>query len=68
MQKPTKILAHGYTKVEGRKGDNNIASLVMNALNNIRWIKADHTGKQLSIIMDNCGGEKKNKYMLRLAF
>jgi len=34
----------------------------------MNWIKVNGScGKQLSIIMDNCGGQNKNNYVLRLA-
>jgi hypothetical protein len=66
-QKPTKMLVHGYTEGEGGKGGNNVASLVMKALHNLGWIKVNRMGKRLSIIMDNCGGQNKNKFVLRLA-
>ncbi len=61
------MLVHGYTEGEGGKGGNNVASLVMKALHNLGWIKVNRMGKWLSIIMDNCGGQNKNKFVLRLA-
>jgi hypothetical protein len=66
-KKPTKMLAYGYTEGEGGKGGNNVASLVMKALHDLGWIKANRMGKRLSIIMDNCGGQNKNKFVLQLA-
>jgi hypothetical protein len=67
-QKPAKMLSYGYTEGEGGKGGNNIAYLVMKVLHDLGWIKVNHTGKWLSIIMDNCGGQNKNKFVLQLAF
>ncbi len=61
------MLAYGYTEGEGGKGGNNVASLIMKALHDLGWIKGNHTGKRLSIIMDNCSGQNKNKFVLRLA-
>jgi hypothetical protein len=66
-KKPTKMLAYGYTEDQGGKGGNNVASLVMRGLHDLGWIKSNRTGKRLSIIMDNCGGQNKNKFVLRLA-
>jgi hypothetical protein len=66
-QKPMKMLAYGYTKDKGGKGGNNVASLIMKGLADLRWLKQDCPGKRLSIIMDNCGGQNKNKYVLCLA-
>ena len=66
-RKPTKMLAYGYHEGEGNKGGNNVASLVMKALNDLGWLKEGREGKRLSIVMDNCGGQNKNKYVLRLA-
>jgi hypothetical protein len=61
------MLAYGYTEDQGGKGGNNVASLVMRGIQDLGWIKSNHTGKQLSIIMDNCRGQNKNKFVLRLA-
>jgi hypothetical protein len=64
---PTTMLAYGYTEDQGGKGGNNVASLIVKALHELGWIKDGSTGKQLSIILDNCGGQNKNNYVLRLA-
>jgi hypothetical protein len=66
-QKPTKMIAYGYTEDQGGKGGNNVSSLIMKGLADLGWLKQDCPGKRLSIIMDNCGGQNKNKYVLRLA-
>jgi hypothetical protein len=55
------------TEDQGGKGGNNVASLVMRGLQDLGWIKRNHMGKQLQIIMDNCGGQHKNKLALGLA-
>ena len=62
------MLAYSYTEDKGGKGGNNVASLIIKALRELDWIKEDgRTGKQLSIILDNCGGQNKNNFVLRLA-
>jgi hypothetical protein len=66
-QKPTKMRAYGYTEDQGGKGGNNVASLIVKGLADLGWIKQENPGKRLSIIMDNCGGQNKNKYVLHLA-
>ncbi len=58
---PTKIMAYELTKVEGGKGSNNIASLIMKALEDFGWLIQGQPGKQLSIVMDNCGGKKQEQ-------
>ena len=65
---PTKMLAYGYREDQGGKGGNNVASLIIKGLKELGWIKEDgQTGKQLTIILDNCGGQNKNNYVLRMA-
>jgi hypothetical protein len=67
-KKPMTMLAFGYTEDQGGKGGNNVASLILKALRELGWIKQDgSTGKQLTIILDNCGGQNKNNFVLRLA-
>jgi hypothetical protein len=39
----------------------------MKALHDLGWLKERRKGKQLSITMDNCNGQNKNKYVLCLA-
>jgi hypothetical protein len=51
----------------GKRG-NNIVSLVVKALKEMNWIKSDGScGKLLSIVMDNCGSQNKNNYVLHLS-
>ncbi len=62
------MLTYGYTEDQGGKGGNNVASLLVKGLRELGWIKEDgSTGKQLSVILDNCGGQNKNNFILRLA-
>jgi hypothetical protein len=68
MSKPTQMKAFGYTEAKGSKGSNNVASLIMKVLVDFGWLIQGQTGKQLSIIMDNCGSQNKNNNVLHLAF
>ncbi len=62
------MIAYGYTEDQGSKGGNNVASLLVKGLHDLGWIQQEGTtGKQLSIILDNCGGQNKNNIVLRLA-
>ncbi len=38
------------------------------ALRDLGWLVADRCGGRLSIIMDNCSGQNKNKMVLQLVF
>ncbi len=65
--KPTKMIAYGCTEDQGGKKGNYDASLIMKGLADLGWLNQDCPGKRLSIIMDNCRGQNKNKYFLCLA-
>jgi hypothetical protein len=62
-----KLFAHLYTEGQGQKGGNNVASLIMKTLKHINILNEDEAGRELSIVMDNCGGQNKNRMVLRLA-
>jgi hypothetical protein len=62
-----KLFAHLYTEGQGQKGGNNVASLIMKMLKHINLLNEDKAGRELSIVMDNCGGQNKNRMVLRLA-
>ena len=59
---------HGYIydEGEGNKGGCVVASLIMKHLRD-RGLLDGTKRKKLSIIMDNCVGQNKNNYVLRLA-
>jgi hypothetical protein len=63
------LSAYIYHEGEGKKGGNNVASLLWKYLDEQRLINRDDMGarKELNIVMDNCGGQNKNRYVLRLA-
>ena len=64
---PDVLFAYGYREDEGSKGGNNVASLLLQSLRDFGFAINGRTGKQLSIIMDNCSGQNKNRHVLRLA-
>jgi hypothetical protein len=57
-----KLFAHLYTEGQGQKGGNNVASLIMKTLNHIDILNEDEAGRELSIVMDNCGGTKQKPH------
>jgi hypothetical protein len=61
------LLGYGYHEGEGSKGGNNVASLWIQGLKVFGWLQDDSCGSRLTIAMDNCGGQNKNKMVLRLA-
>jgi hypothetical protein len=65
---PEQLHAYGYTEDQGGgKDGNNVASLLMRALQDLRWLVEGKTAKKLSIVMDNSSGQNKNGHVLRLA-
>lgn len=66
------LSAHVYTEGQGKKGGNNVASLLLKELSVVQGLidignpPVDPI-KELNIIMDNCGGQNKNNMVLRLA-
>jgi hypothetical protein len=62
------LTAYIYHEGEGKKGGNNVASLIMKYLDNEGLIlRRERPRKELNIVMDNCGGQNKNKFVIRLA-
>jgi hypothetical protein len=59
-----------YTEDTAKKGGNNVASLLMQQLEHHGIVeRATTTGepfKELNFVMDNCGGQNKNRHVLRL--
>lgn len=58
--------AHVYNEAEGKKGANNVASLVVKTLVDENVIRDDEKGGELNIIFDNCAGQNKNNTVLKL--
>jgi len=66
------MLAHVYHEGIGKKGANNVCSLVMKSMLKLGWIKYDEetgkpiTGGHLVLNFDNCTGQNKNNVMMKL--
>ena len=58
---------HVYTDAVGKKGANNVASLIMKTLRMLGLFKDEENGSELNIIFDSCCGQNKNNTVLRLA-
>jgi hypothetical protein len=59
------LTAYIYHEGEGKKGGNNVASLIHQYLDEQGWINQRKLArKELNIVMDNCGGQNKNKFVL----
>jgi hypothetical protein len=59
--------AHVYHEGVGKKGMNNVASLIIKTLQKLNIFHKDSVGGELNIIFDNCSGQNKNNTVLRLA-
>jgi hypothetical protein len=58
--------AYAHSEEEGGKGGNNVASLIMKHLKDRGFLDGKKQN-QLNIIMDNCPGQNKKNFVLRLA-
>jgi hypothetical protein len=58
---------HTYHEGIGKKGTNNVASLIIKMLQQLSILCEDSVGGELNIIFDNCSGQNKNNTVLRLA-
>lgn len=66
------LYAHIYKEGTGEKGGNNVCSLLVKTLKHLKLMEFDKNnkaikGKELNIIMDNCGGQNKNNHVILLA-
>ena len=62
--------AYVYSEGEGRKGGNNVASLIYKKIKDagiIEAAKLKGPGKELTIIFNNCADQNKNRMVLRFA-
>eukprot|EP00956_Cyclotella_meneghiniana_P025094 scaffold51552_cov38-Cyclotella_meneghiniana.AAC.1 len=57
---------HVYHEGIGKKGANNIASVIMRTLKEKQLIMPGQTAKKLTIVYDNCTGQNKNNTVLKL--
>jgi len=58
---------HVYHERVGKKGANNVASLIMKMLWGLNLLCEDLVGGELNIVFDNCSGQNKNNTVLKLA-
>jgi hypothetical protein len=65
---PIRLAAMLYTEDSGKKGGNNVASCIWTNLERLGIIATPEPFKEINIVMDNCGGQNKNKMVLRLLF
>jgi hypothetical protein len=61
------MYAHVYHEGVGKKGANNVASLIVKTLRQLNLLRDDSAGGELNIIFDNCSGQNKNNTVLKLA-
>merc|ERR1712032_1695723 len=64
--KDNHLYAYIYSEKEGRKGGNDVASLIMKYLKDRGYLDGK-TRMKLSIVCDNCTGQNKNDVVNRLA-
>ena len=58
---------HVYHEGIGKKGANNVASLIVETLRKLNLLRENSVGGELNIIFDNCSGQNKNNAVIRLA-
>jgi len=58
---------HVYHEGVGKKGANNVSSLIMKMLRGLNLLHENSVGGELNIVFDNCSGQNKNKTVLKLA-
>ncbi len=58
---------HVYHKGVGKKGANNVASLIVKMLRQLNILHYDSVNGELNVIFNNCLGQNKNNTVLRLA-
>ena len=57
---------HVYHESVGRKGSNDISSLVMKTLRFMNMLRRNDPGGKLVLFFDNCSGQNKNNTVLKL--
>ena len=58
---------HVYHEGVGKKGANNVSSLIIKTLRDLNLLRNDEVGSELNIIFDNCSGQNKNNTVIKLA-
>ena len=54
------LYAHLYHERTGKKGANDVSSLIMKMLRDVKLLHEDSIGSELNFIFDNCSGQNKN--------
>ena len=57
---------HVYHEGVGKKGANNVASLLMKTMKTMGILREDMVGGELTIVFDNCSGQNKNNTVLNM--
>jgi len=66
-RKPMRMTAHVYFENEGKKGGNNVTSLLRKQLFGDGFLAQDKKHvKEINFVFDNCGGQNKNRMVLRM--
>ena len=60
------MYTHIYTEGIGKKGSNNVASLIVKTLEHLGLLRDNDPGGELTIVFDNCQGQNKNNTVLKL--
>ncbi len=60
------MYVHVYHEGVGKKGANNVASLIVKMLQQLNLLQEDSAGGELNVIFDNCSGQNKNDMVLKL--
>ena len=69
--RPSKLYGHIYLEDLGKKGGDNVASMLWKQLKMSGLIPQDNSrpataAKEINLVMDNCGGQNKNNMVLRM--
>jgi hypothetical protein len=76
-QEPSKLYAYNYTEDIGKKGGNNVSSLLWMRLKESNLVPRSYDIAnsfehkpihEMNFVFDNCGGQNKNRMVLRLLF
>jgi hypothetical protein len=60
------LYCHLYKEGDGKKGGDNVASLLMKTLRQLNVLQEGCRGKELNVVFDNCPGQNKNHHVLWL--
>ena len=66
-QTPEQLTAFLYKEGDGKKGGNNVTSLLHKRMENAdysKYTKEKGPGNEYNLVMDNCGGQKKTGLLL----